>query len=274
MNIVDAIKKGFGAANKNLILVVFLFVFNLIWNMINITLAPQAVLPAPGEAATPPVLPPQTAFLVLLTSVLFILLSVFMQGGSMGVVKDYIKEGKAKLGKFASYGLKYYLRLFGLGILIILFVLIVAIIAALIIALTTPLNNVVATVIASIVAIAIGVAGVYMVLLLVLSPYSLICDDAGVIVSMKKSMRIVRKAFLKVLLLLVLLVLIAIGIGFLLGILTGILTVVLPAGVGQIIIGIVNSLFNGYFGVVMIAAFMTCYLALAEKEKSVAQKVF
>lgn len=276
MGIVDAIKRGFGVASRNLVLILILFVFNLIWNMINIALMPTAALPTPGApaAGTAPAIPPQTAVATFILSILFILVSIFMQGGSLGVVRDYIKEGRMKLSKFASYGLKYYLRLFGLGLLIILFVLIVAIIAALIIAATAPLNNIIATVIAVIIAITVGLAGIYFVLLLVMSPYSLICEETGIIEAMKKSMRIVKKAFWRVLLLLVLLVLIAIGIGVLLGILTGLLAVALPAKTSQIIIGVVNSLFNGYFGIVMMAAFMAYYLMLAGKEKTVAQKVF
>lgn len=275
MGIVDAIKKGFGVASKNIMLVLILFVFNLIWNVINVAMMPAGAMPAPGAtAAAPTTVPAETALATLAVTVIFILISVFMQGGSLGVVRDYIKEGKMKLGNYASYGLKYYLRLFGLGLLIILFVVIVALIAALIVAATTPLNNAIATVIAAIIAVAIGLVGIYFVLLLVMSPYALVCDEAGVVESMKRSMRIVRAAFFKVLFLLVLLVLIAIGIGVLLGVAAGLMAVALPLKAGQIVIGAVNSLFNGYFGIVMMAAFMSLYMALASKEKSVAQKVF
>jgi len=275
MGIVDAIKKGFGVASRNIALVLILFVFNLIWNVINVIIMPAGAMPTLGAAAaTAPTIPPEIALLTLIVSIVFILISIFMQGGSLAVVKDYIKEGKMKLGSFASYGLKYYLRLFGLGILIILFVLIVAIIAALIVAATVPLNNAIATTIAAIIAVAIGLVGIYFVLLLVMSPYALICDEVGVIEAMKRSMRIVRSAFWRTLILIILLVLIAIGIGVLLGVVAGLLAVALPAKAGQIVIGVVNSLFNGYFGIVMMAAFTAFYLALAGKEKTVAQKVF
>lgn len=273
MRIVDVIKKGFGIASKNMPLILILFIFNLIWNMVNIAILPQGAVPTPGTTpitATPQAIPPQNAVAVLIASIIFILVSIFMQGGSLGVIRDYIKEGRMKLGSFASYGLKYYLRLIGLGIIIILLVVIIALIAALIIAATSPLNNIVATVIASIIAIVIGLVGIYFVLLLVMSPYSLICDDVGIIESMKRSMAVVRKAFWRILLLLVLLILIAVGIGVLIGIITGLLTVAIPAKAGQIIIGIVNSVFNGYLGVVMMAAFMVYYLALVGKEKTAA----
>jgi hypothetical protein len=275
MGMLEAIKKGFGVAGKNLVLVAILFVFNLIWNMVNIAVMPAGAMTPPGaDAASAPMIPPAVALTTLTFSILFVLVSVFMQGGSLGLVRDYIKEGKMKLSQFASYGLKYYLRLFVLGLIIILLVLIIAAIAALLVAATAPLNNVIATAIASIVAITIGLAGIYFVILLVMSPYTMVSDEVGVIEAMKRSMRVVKKSFWKILLLLVLLVLIAIGIGVLIGIVTGLLTVALPTKVGQIVIGVVNSLFNGYFGIVMMASFMALYLALAGQEKTVAQKVF
>lgn len=276
MGMLEAIKKGFGVASKNLALVFVLFIFNLVWNMINIVVMPAGTMPAPGAgAATASAIPPEAALATFAFSILFVLVSIFMQGGSLGVVRDYIKEGKMRLSRFASYGLKYYLRLLGLGLIIILFILIIAVIAALIVAVTAPLNNVIATVIASIIAIAIGLVGIYFVILLVMSPYTMVSDEIGVIEAMKRSMRAVKKSFWKILLLLVLLVLIAIGIGVLLGVVTGLLSVALPAKIGQIIIGVVNSLFSGYFGIVMMASFMALYMmTLAGLEKTVAQKVF
>lgn len=275
MGILEAIKKGFGVASKNLMLILVLFVFNFIWNMINIAITPAGAVPPPGAGtATAPAVPPETALTALVFSILFILISIFMQGGSLGVVRDYIKEGKMKLPQFVSYGLKYYLRLLGLGLIIILLVLIIALIAALIVAATAPLNNAIVTVIASIIAIALGLAGIYFVILLVMSPYAVISDETSIIEAMKRSIRVVKKSFWKILLLLILLILIAIGIGVLLGIVAGILTVALPAKAGQTVIGAVSSLFNGYFGIVMMASFMAFYMALAGQENTVAHKVF
>lgn len=266
---IDSIKKGFVVATMNPVLILVLFIFNLIWNMINVAIIPAPAVTAPGvvpAAATAPEVSPQTALLTLLITVIFILLSIFMQGGSLGLVKDYIKGNKMNLGKFASYGLKYYLRLLGVGVIIILLIVIAALIAGLIVAVVTPLNNVVATVIATIIAIAVGLACIYFVIRLVMSPYALVCDESGIIQAMKNSMNVVRgKYFWKVLLLLVLIVLIAIGIGVLVGIITGLITVAMPPKAGQTIIGVVNSLFNGYLGIVMMAAFLSYYLTLQEK---------
>lgn len=265
MGVIEAIKKGFGTASKNLGLVLVLFIFNLIWNLASIPFARPGLM---GPGAPPPT--PQVTAAALIFSIVFILLSIFVQGGSLGLVRDYIKEGKMKLANFPSYGLKYYLRLLGLGLIIILIIGIVALIAALIVAATAPLNNTVVTIVATVVAIIIGVLGLYYVLLLMMSPYSLICEELGIIESLKRSVGVVRKALGRVILLLVLVILISLGIGFVIGFLTGLISAAIPAGAGQVLIGIVTSAYNGYLGVVMMAAFIVFYLALIGKEKPAA----
>lgn len=256
MGVIEAIKKGFGVATKNLALVAVLFIFNVIWNLASIPLVKA------GPNATP-----QLTATTMVFSLLFILVSIFFQGGSLGIVRDYIKQGKAGLAQLISYGLKYYLRLFGLGLLIVLVIAIAGIVAALLVAATAPLNNAVVTIIAAVIAVIIGAIALYFILLLILSPYVLVCDELGIIEAMKKSINTVRKAIGRTLLLLVLLILISLGIGFIIGFLTGLVTVAMPVAAAQVVIGVVNSLFNGYLGVVMMAAFMAFYFALVEKVK-------
>lgn len=254
MGIIEAVKRGFGVATKLLKLVLVLFIFNAIWNLGSIPfITPQAAATTTVNIAA------------LVFSLVFVLASIFMQGGTLGIVRDYLKTGTGKLGGLVSYGLKYYLRLLVLGLIVVLIIGIVAILAVLIIAGTAPLNQIVVTVIAATVAIAIGVIGVYFVLLLVMAPYILVCEEAGVIASIKKSIEFVRRTFLKVFLLLVVLILLSIGMGFTIGFLTGLLTIVIPMKVAQIIIGLVNSAFNGYLGIVMMAAFMAFYFAHTKK---------
>lgn len=263
MGVMDAIKKGFGIAAKNMGLVLVLIVFNAITGLASI----------PFAQATPEANPQLTAG-ALIFSLIFILLSILVQGGSLGVIRDYIKTGKSELGKMLPYGAKYYIRLLGLGLLIVLIIAIAGIAAALLVAATAPLNNTVVTVIAAIIAIAIGAVALYYVFLLIMAPYAIVCDEVGVVESMKKSARITRRSILKVLALLVLLVLISLGIGFVVGILTGIIAATMPVSIGQIVISIVSSIFNGYLGIVLIGAFMVFYLAISEQGKNAAEKVF
>lgn len=269
MGIMESIKKGFGVATRNFGLVSVLIGFNLLANLISIPLA-RTVTPTtpPAPGAVPPPSPGAIVF-----SLVFILVSILFQGGSLGLIRDAVKQGSMKLGNMLSYGFKYYLRLLVLGILIVLIIAIAGIAAALVVAATAPLNNTVVTVVASLVAVAIGAIALYCILLLMMSPYALVCDEAGVVQAMKKSMGVVRKNIGKVLLLLLVVILISLGIGFVVGLLTGALTVALPAQAGQIVVAVVNSIFNGYLGIVMMAVFMVFYLSVAGAEKP-AEKVF
>ncbi|MCX5686823.1 MAG: hypothetical protein NTW09_05145 [Candidatus Omnitrophica bacterium] len=257
--ILTAIKRGFGVAAKNLGLVLILIVFNMIGSLVSM---PFAVMP--GQTPTP-----QMTASALIFSVIFILISIFFQGASLALVRDYVKAGVAKLSSFVSYGAKYYLRLFGLSLLIILIIGIAALVAGLLVAATAPLNNAIVTNIAIGAAVVIvSIVGLLYFVPLTLSPYSLICGELGVIAAMKDSLAVAKKPFSRVLwllLLFVLLILIALGIGLVIGFVVGLLTAVMPAAAGRVVMAVVTSCINGYLGIVMTGSFMIFYLGLKEK---------
>jgi len=258
--IMEAVKKGFSVASKCLGLVGILIAFNLVGNLISMSMAV-----APGAE-----MPPLMTTGAMLFSVIFILVSIFFQGASLGLVRDYLKQGAMKLGGFAGYGAKFYLRLLGLGLVIIGLIVVVALVAGVIIAITAPLNNTVVTAIAVTIAIAIGVvAAVLYFIPLTLSPYALVSDDAGVIVSMKKSLAIMKPMVkvARIILLYIVLILISLGVGFVVGFLVGLIAAVLPQAVGRVLMAVATSVINGYLGIVMTAAFMVFYFAV-EKERT------
>jgi hypothetical protein len=269
MGIMAAVKKGFGVASKGMGLVAILFVFNLVSNLAAI---PFAQVPAATGTTPPPISPAAIIF-----SVIFILLGIFFQGASLGLVRDALKEGKMKLASFASYGLKYYLKLFLLGLAIILVVAVIALIVGLMVAVTGPLNNPVVTAIAVTIAVAIGIAALLMLFVpMILSPYALICDNIGVVESIKKSLRVGKTPFSRVfvlILIMLVLVLISLGAGLVAGFIVGLISAAVPTQVGQVIMSIATSAINGYFGVVVTAAFMAYYLAISGAVKGT-EKVF
>jgi hypothetical protein len=254
--IMEAIKKGFGAATKGIGLVLVMIIFNLVWNLASIPLNVN-----PDQTPTP-----QLTMAVVIFSLLFILTSIFIQGGALASIRDYIKEGKIRLASFASYGMKYYLRLLGVGILIVLIIAIVALIAGLIVAATAPLNNVMATNIAVVIAIAIGVvAGLLYFVPLALAPYALVTEELGVIESMKRSVRVARPLtkILLIVVLFIILILISVAIALIVGFLAGLAIAAMPATAGKILMAVVTSIINGYLGIVMMGSFMTYYLTLS-----------
>ena len=253
MGIMEAIRKGFGAALKNFGLVLALFIFNAIWAVGSLPFINPANPAAPLTAAA------------MGLTIVFIFISIFIQGGTLGTVRDYLKAGSSKLVNFFSYGLKYYIRLLILGIVILVIVGIVAVIATVLISTTAPLNKLVITIAATTIAVAVGLIGLYLVVLLIMSPYALVCDELSVMEAMKRSMKFVKANLWKAILLLVLLILISLGIGFVVGFLTGLITLRMPPMAGQIVLGVVNSAFNAYLGVIMMSAFMSFYLGISKK---------
>lgn len=268
MEIIGSIGKGFNVAAKSLWLIIALFVFNLLGSIASLPFATVA------PDATPS---PQLTAGAMIFSVLFILISIFVQGGTLGLIKDVIKEGKMDLASMPKYGMKYYLRLLGLGVLIVLIIAIVALAAGLLIAITAPINNAVVTTIAIIISIGIAVAvGLLFFLPFTLSPYAIVCEEIGVVDSMKRAIEVARKPFIRVLSLLgliVLLVAIALAVGFIIGFVVGLITAFLPAALGRGVMMVVTSAINGYIGVVITASFMAFYMGLTKRETVVAKKI-
>jgi hypothetical protein len=257
--VMEAIKKGFSMAARSLGLVSVLFAVNFIFNLAGMPLVANQNEPMTAKLGAA----------MLGYSLVFALISIFIQGGTLGLIRDGIKEGGMKLGNFSKYGGKYYLRLLGLGAVIILMVAAVALISGLVIAATASINNAVVTAVAIVVAIAIAITiGLLYFIPFTLSPYAIVCDDLGVIAAMKKCVDVARNPFSRLLfliLLFLLLILIGFGVGYILGILLGLVSTALPSIAGRVLTAVVASAVNGYLGVVMMTAVMTFYLKASGK---------
>ncbi len=253
MKVLDAIKNGFDIANSSLKLVLVVFVFNLIWNVIVIPFTPASPMGAGADVAMSPML--------TVISLLFVLASIFIQGGVLGTVRDKIKAGILDLGKFADYGKKFYLRLLCLALIIILIIAVVAFLATLIVSAAAPTGNAVIVALTTILALAVGGAGIYFIVLLFLSPYILVVEDVGIFDSMRASINFVKGAILQVLGLGALLILIGFGIGLVMGIIAGILSLAVKGKFLQFITGMLNGGVNAYLSIIVTGALLMFYLA-------------
>lgn len=258
MKIIDAIKRGFEIASKNLNLVLIVFGFNIIWNWAVIPFTPEAPVGV-GAGIT------MTPGLTIL-SIIFVLISIFIQGGVLGSVKDIIKEGKLELGRFTGYGAKFYLRLLFLALIIVLIIGLIAFLVTLILAASAPTKNAVVIALTSILALIIGAAGLYIAILLFLSPYILVVEDIGIFQAMRMSIDFVKKVFLKILGLGVLLVLIGFGIGLIMGLIAGILSLVIKGKFLQVVTGVISGGVNAYLTILVTSCIVTYYLAMKGKE--------
>ncbi len=242
MGVIEIIKKGFIVATRNFGLVAIFIIYSLIDNLMNIKFA--------GTSTTAVI----TSLTGLMWTGILVLITIFVRGGSLGIIRDYIKEGKVALSKFTAYGIKYYLRLLGLGLAIILVGIILTLIASLLMIVPALLGNEAVLVVVGILALVVEGIGIYLIILMaVMSPYLIICNDAHVIEAMTGSIDITRSVIGKVLLLLIIFGIISLCITAIVNLLSG---------GNQVIIGIVTSIFNGYFSIAVMASFMTLYLSL------------
>lgn len=254
MKVLDAIKKGFEIASKNLNLVLVVFIFNVVWNWVVIPLTPQAPLGAGAGVTMSPAL--------TLVSILFVLASIFIQGGVLGSIRDSVKEGKLDLGRFAGYGAKFYLRLFCIALIVVLIIGVAAFFATLIVAASAPTKNIVVIALTTILALIIALAGIYLVILLFLSPYISVVEDVGVFQAIRMSIDFVKRLLLKVIGLGALLILIGFGVGLIMGVVAGILSFIVKGKLLQAVMGVINGGINAYLGIFVAGCIVTYYLAM------------
>lgn len=247
MGIGDLIKKGFGAATKSKPLVLLLFGFGLIWNLINIPLAGQIQEGNTG-----------VSFSIVALSIIFILLSIFMQAGTLGYVRDVVKSGQSTLGAFKESGMKYYLRVLALGIIVGLLVVVLFAIGAIIFLVLGNAPNLLKAIVGTL----LFIAGMVAVLFLFLAPYAAVADDAPVFDALKSSVDVVKNYFWRIFLTGLALLLVLFAFGFVLGLIIGLLTTVLAGTAGQVVSSFLSSLLNAFFGVVVTGTFMTLYLGV------------
>ena len=258
MGVGEAISKGFTLTKKSLNLVVLLFVFGTIFNLLNVFLAPQGPV-APGDVPPPP-----SPGLVIAGAV-FVLLTIYFQGGSMAYLRDAIKNGSALLPNFLAGAGKYYVKLLILGIIVALIIGVTVLVAALLAGLLGALSPVIAVP----VTILLVALGVYFVVLLFLAPYATVADEQSAGAAIKTSMRLVKRNILTLLGISLLMVVIGFGIGLILGgILAGVSIALKAQMATKIIFALLSGLVNAFLGVLVTATFMNFYLSLKERNNT------
>ena len=253
MGTIEAIKKGFGLAGKNWNLIFILFFLNVLSNTIGIPLkslegsSPSGMKVVIGAGAI----------------LLFLVLSVFIQAGLLGCVRDIIKKGAANLNNLFALGKKFFWRLLGLGILIGLITGLLVICCQGSLALSREVfGNVVLKSLGLFISIILGAAAICAGVFFFYAPYILINEEGGIIESMRRSVGFVRRFLGNALGTLALVVLIVFGATIVLGLL------VMPLGAFRQIIGaILGSGINAYLGIVAMITFMSLYLSLAGEKK-------
>jgi len=244
MGVLEMVKKGFSVAMSSKPLLLVLFGFGFIWNLINLPLQNQVRDANLGAS-----------FSIIGLSLVFVFISIFIQAGTLGFIRDMIKGGQCNLTQFKEYGMKYYLRVLAIGLIVFLVVLVLVFISALLILILAAIPDIIKVVMATVFVIA-GIVGI---IFLFFAPYAAVVDDSGVFDSLKSSIVVVKAYFWKVFLTGLLLMLAVIVIGFVLGLVTGLLSGILGF-MGPVLNVFVSSVLNAFFSVVFTGTFMSFYL--------------
>lgn len=251
MGIMESVKKGFSVAGQSLNLVFVLFGFGLVWNIVNLVLTPRLAV----SPDTPPSAGASAAMIAV--GILFILVSFFVQAGSLGYIADKIKTGKAELSAFFAAGGKFYVKMLLLGLFVGLVVGVLLLAIGLLVALLAPTVQILAVILG----LLIGAAVIYFILMVFLAPYAIVVDNEKVMASVKKSMGIVKSHLLTVIGIALVLILIGFLIGVLLGVILAILSAAVKGTAAQVVFAVLSSFVNAYLGVLVSAAFMNLYLS-------------
>ncbi|MFH1836627.1 MAG: hypothetical protein ABH862_00750 [Candidatus Omnitrophota bacterium] len=250
MSIVEVIKKSFAQTPKLINIVLIFSVFNVLIGLISLPLSDPANTGSPGIIAAS-----------ALSSILFFLIFILLQGGALGSVKDQIKGGTFAIASFIGYGKKFYVRILSLLLLYVLVAIGVVLVLSMISAGILLLGDNVVT--RSLVAVIVTAAAVTMITLLIYPIYVIVAEDAGALDGFKKGIGAARANFTKTLGLFMGLLVISLIISLVIGFITGLITAPLGGVIGQILITIVNAAVQSYISVVMMIAFMSLYLSLS-----------
>ncbi|MCG3175276.1 MAG: hypothetical protein MOGMAGMI_00198 [Candidatus Omnitrophica bacterium] len=253
MTVVESIKKGFSVAAQSLDLVLVLFVFGAGWNVMNLLLSQRFQNPDVAQSV-----------MLIALALIFILVSVYMQAGSMGYVRDRVKAGQASLGSFASAGGHFYLRFLAVGAVVAVTAGIFVLIAALVMGFLGQSLPVVAIPIA----VVAFLAGLYFIIMMFLAPYIVVCKEEKAIPAIKQSMDFVKRNILPILGLALILTAAGFVLGVALGALFALITLVVQGTISQILFATLSSAVNAFLGVVVSGAFMAFYLGRSQGSAS------
>lgn len=243
MGVIDSIKKGFGVAAKSSQLILLIFGFGFIWNVINL----------PFQNGQPN---PAASIGMFALGIVFIAASIFVQAGSLAYLRDVAKTGSASFAVFKEAGRQYYWRILGVALIVLLFILLLVFLGILALLVSGGTANALSIAV-GVVLVIVAIIGVFF---LFYAPYAVIVDNQSIAASIKSSIAFVKGNILPLAGIGLILILVGIIIGLLLGVLLGLLTAAVTGLPGQIVTNFVSSAINAYLGIVTTGAFMAFYL--------------
>ena len=237
---IESVKKAFTLSVKAAKLFYIVAAVNIISNIINLLVVPQ---PGEGEMGV------GKSLFVLVLTLLFFAIGVFITGGILARLKELIKAGTLNLASFINDARKYFLQLLAVVLIILFALLIVGVLLFVIL-------GIVPNVLRIIIMVAAFVA---LTIFLVMIPYALVANDLSIVESIKKGILIGKKYFLQILGIIAIMFGVAVVLMIAASIVTGILSFILRP-LSNIIAAIIMALVNAAIALIVNIAYMDFYL--------------
>ncbi len=239
----ESVKKGFTLSINALKLFYVLAGTYAVINIINLILIPA---PANKEMSL------GKSLLVIVLTILFALIGVFVYGGVLASVKELIKSGSYNISAFVDNAKKYFLPLLLVSILVLLIFFVVTV-------LFMVLLGVMPGILKAVFTILMVLAFIALMVLFIFPGYAVIGSDLGAIEAIKKGFLVSKKNFLRVLGLFGIVVLLAIVVMIVASVISGIFSLVLRPLSGAIT-AIIMAIVNAALMIVVSIIYMDFYL--------------
>ena len=264
MKIFQAIGSGINVTTRNLRLILWLAVFQVVTGVLTMVLAPGVATVGAGE--NPLALIPWWFWIWVLV---VLLVGVFLQSGVLTYLKEAVRSGISSWNQFLEGAKKFFLRILLFGLLFLAAIVIAAVLVVVVSGMFGLLfgggSETAGGTVAAIISVLLGIGVFIGSIFLIFSPMAIVSGDEKLFVGVVKSVQLVTKYFWRSLGLYVLLVIfiflanliVNIVVNGLFGIIIRDITVL------GYVVTVINAPFIAYFTTIFTASLLSYYMSLS-----------
>ncbi len=269
MKIFQAIGSGINVTTRNLRLILWLTIFQVVSGVLTIALAPATATVGPEQS--PFALIPWWFWIWVL---IVLLVGVFFQSGVLTYLKEALRSGTSNWDQFLAGAKKFFVRILVFGLLFMAAILIAAVLVVIISGMfglvfgggSENAGGAVAVIFSILLGIGVFVGSIF----LIFSPMAIVAGDEKLFVGVMKSVQLVTKYFWRSLGLYALLVafiflanlIVSIVVNGLFGIIIRNMTIL------NYVVTVINAPFIAYFTTIFTASLLAYYISLSSSAQA------
>ncbi|MCP4651340.1 MAG: hypothetical protein GY853_14830 [PVC group bacterium] len=259
MNAIEALKKGFELAKQLVLLIAVVAVFNCITSGIVVGIV--GINPTPEKVG-------EIAGTIVFLSMLIMLAWIVVEGGLLASIVSYIKTKDMQLEALLNNGLKYFLRLLGIGMvggaIAVAIWIAGALLTAIFVAMgqgTNPFFNVIGGIVFT-----IAVLFSFVVMIpIIIGRYLIVVEDQKIIASFKEGVALFKQYWGRILALLGLIIGIVLVVSLLSQLISLFLAKIFPQGWFLAILQVlISAIVNGMIGVFSSCSIVSLILSIVK----------